>query len=100
MTVVNPAFEQAWQGRSYTSCTIETQTGFWNFGGLAEQNQYLNLWFLTLHEMLGIHWFKLKNWDVLFFPSMCRKGEDKTQVFLSRLSKHRFVVDLLNDEEF
>lgn len=79
VTVVNAAFEQAWQGGSYTLCNVETQTDFWNFDGHAEQNQYVNLWFLTLHEVLGIRWFKLKNWVELFFPCMCQKGEDKTQ---------------------
>lgn len=67
---------------SYTSCNVETQTGFWNFGGHAEQNQFLNQLFLTLHEVLGICWFKLKNWVELFLPYMCRKGEDKNSVFL------------------
>lgn len=88
VTVVNAAFEQAWQGGSYTLCNVETQTGFWNFGGHCEQNQCLNLLFLTLHEVLGICWFKLKTWEELFFPCMCQKRDDKTQVFSSKISKH------------
>lgn len=43
MRVGNAVFAQACQGESYTLCNVETQTGFWNFGGRAEQNQYLNL---------------------------------------------------------
>lgn len=62
VTAVNAAFEQEWQEGNYTLCNVETQTGFWNFGGHAGQNQYLNPLFLTLHEVLGICWFKLKNW--------------------------------------
>lgn len=94
VTIVNPAFEEAWQGGSYTSCNIETQTGFWNFGGHAEQNQYINLWFLTLLEVLGIHWCKLLNGVIL---SMYVSGGRR---FSSRISKHQFVLDVLNDEKF